>query len=81
MIDDTLAAFFFVPVVLFLVIVAPIWLVLHYRSKGRASVGLQADEHKDLEFLSARAAQMSERIEALEGILDAQVSGWRERQP
>ena len=78
--DDVVVAFF-VPVVVFLVIVAPIWLVLHYRSKGRAVAGLQADEQQELELLLARAEQMSERVDALEGILDAQVFGWRERQP
>lgn len=78
---DSVVVAFFVPVVVFLVIVAPIWLVLHYRSKGRAASGLLADEQQELDLLTTRAQQMSERIEALEGILDAQVAGWRERQP
>ena len=77
---DGVVLAFFVPVVVFLVIVAPIWLVLHYRSKGRAVAGLQAGEQQELELLLTRAEQMSERVDVLEGILDAQVSGWRERQ-
>ena len=69
----------FVPVVIFLVIVAPVWLVLHYRSKNRAQAGLSDDDRNAVELLSDRARQMGERIEALEGILDSQVVGWRER--
>lgn len=75
------AAVFFVPVVIFLTIVAPVWLVLHYRSKNRAQAGLSDDDRHSVESLSVRARQMSERIEALEAILDAQVLGWRERAP
>ena len=69
----------FVPVVIFLVIVAPVWLVLHYRSKNRAQAGLSDDDRNAVELLSDRARQMGERIEALEAILDSQVVGWRER--
>lgn len=69
----------FVPVVIFLVIVAPVWLVLHYRSKNRAHAGLSDDDRNAVELLSDRARQMGERIEALEAILDSQVVGWRER--
>lgn len=67
------------PIVIFLVIVAPVWLVLHYRSKNRAQAGLTEDDRHTVESLSGRALQMGERIEALEAILDAQVVGWRER--
>lgn len=77
---DTLEAFF-IPVVVFLVVVAPIWLVLHYRSKNHVAAGLAADEQMELEALSQRARQMADRIDALEAILDARVSGWRERAP
>lgn len=71
----------FVPVVIFLVVVAPVWLVLHYRSKNRAHAGLSEDDRHSVESLSDRAQRMNERIEALEGILDAQVIGWREKTP
>lgn len=78
---NDLVEMLFVPVVVFLVIVAPIWLVLHYRSKNRAQTGLSDDERNDVELLSGRAQQMGERIQALEAILDAQVLGWRDRAP
>ena len=64
-----------------MVIVAPVWLVLHYRSKNRAQAGLSDDDRHSVESLANRARQMGERVEALEAILDAQVVGWRERTP
>ena len=33
-----------VPMVVFMVVVAPIWLVLHYRAKGRIGTGLADSE-------------------------------------
>lgn len=70
-----------VPIIVFLVIVAPIWLVLHYRSKSRALEGLSSDERSELEQLTLRAEQMSERIETLEAILDQDSPGWRTKSP
>ncbi|MDH4041030.1 MAG: envelope stress response membrane protein PspB, partial [Gammaproteobacteria bacterium] len=34
----------FVPTILFLVIVAPLWLTMHYRSVSRASRGLTRED-------------------------------------
>ena len=70
---------FFVPVVLFLAIVAPIWLVLHYRTKSRSQDQLSYDERLELEGLSQHAGKMTDRIETLESILDAEAPGWRDR--
>lgn len=76
---DEVLVFFFVPVVLFLVVVAPIWLVLHYRSKSRAQGELSDAEREELDLLLAQADRMADRIETLEAILDAEVPGWRRR--
>ena len=70
---------FFVPVVLFLAIVAPIWLVLHYRTKSRSQDQLSYDERLELEDLAGHAGKLTERIETLESILDAEAPGWRDR--
>ncbi|WP_087022796.1 envelope stress response membrane protein PspB [Thaumasiovibrio subtropicus] len=69
-----------VPLIVFLVVVAPIWLVLHYRSKRHTAQGLSADESAQLRTLSERAEQMQERIVTLEKLLDAESPGWRQRQ-
>ena len=56
---------FFVPTIVFLVIVAPLWILMHYRSKQRARGELSAEERQLLELLSVRAERMGERIETL----------------
>jgi phage shock protein B len=70
---------FFVPTVVFLVIVAPLWILMHYRSKQRARGELSAEERQLLETLAVRADRMAERIETLESILDDETPGWRNR--
>jgi phage shock protein B len=70
---------FFVPTIVFLVIVAPLWILMHYRSKQRARSELSAEERQLLELLTVRAERMGERIETLESILDSETPGWRAR--
>jgi phage shock protein B len=65
------------PVIIFMVIVAPIWLVLHYRSKGQASQGLSEEEYIQLSELSETADKMADRIKTLEAILDVETPDWR----
>ncbi|MCH8257390.1 MAG: envelope stress response membrane protein PspB [Proteobacteria bacterium] len=70
----------FVPIVVFLVVVAPIWIVFHYRSKARVVDGLSAGERADLDEMIETANKMAARIETLESILDVESPGWREKQ-
>ena len=67
------------PTVLFMLVVAPIWIISHYRAKGRTNASLTEDERLELEQLVNAAAGMRERIETLESILDAETPGWRGR--
>jgi phage shock protein B len=67
------------PVIIFMVIVAPIWLVLHYRSKGQVSQGLSEEEYIQLSDLSETADKMADRIKTLEAILDADTPEWRNK--
>ena len=76
---DGIVVAFFVPVVIFLTIVAPVWIFMHYRSKQRAQGALSDVERGELESLAARAEVMVERIETLEAILDSDTPGWRKR--
>lgn len=68
-----------VPLIIFMVIVAPIWLILHYRSKRQVGQGLTEDEFKQLNQLIAQADKMNHRIETLEAILDSESPEWRSR--
>ena len=36
------------PFILFMIFVAPLWLILHYRSKKQVSQGLSEHEHRQL---------------------------------
>lgn len=67
------------PVIIFMVIVAPIWLILHYRSKGQVSQGLSEEEYIQLSDLSEMADKMADRIKTLEAILDAETPDWRNK--
>lgn len=67
------------PIVIFLLVVAPIWLVLHYRSKRQVNQGLSESEYIQLSELSELADKMSDRIKTLEAILDAESPEWRNR--
>ena len=67
------------PIIIFLVIVAPIWLILHYRSKRQVSQGLTADEYETIKELAQKAEQMADRIHTLEAILDADSPEWRNK--
>jgi phage shock protein B len=76
---DALTVAFFVPVVIFLTIVAPVWIFMHYRSKQRTQGALSDEERLELETLAAHAERMMDRIDTLEAILDAETPGWRKR--
>lgn len=68
-----------VPMILFMLFVAPTWLILHYRSKRQLGKGLSENDVKDLQILADRAEQMSDRIQTLESILDSEHPQWREK--
>ena len=70
----------FVPIIVFMVIVAPLWIVFHYRSKTHLVNGLSAGERADLDEMLETANRMAARIETLESILDAESPTWRESQ-
>ena len=77
---DGIVVAFFVPLVIFMVIVAPIWIVLHYKSRANVVNGLSAGERADIEELIETANKMAARIETLESILDVESPRWREKQ-
>jgi phage shock protein B len=66
-----------VPVIIFMLLVAPIWLVLHYRSKRQINQGFSEEEYTQLSELSELADKMTDRIKTLEAILDAETPDWR----
>ncbi|WP_281558629.1 envelope stress response membrane protein PspB [Thalassomonas sp. RHCl1] len=75
MVNDIIMA----PVIIFMLVVAPIWLILHYRSKRQVSQGLSEEEYIQLSELSETADKMAERIKTLEAILDVETPDWRDK--
>jgi phage shock protein B len=70
---------FMIPMIIFLIIVAPIWLILHYKSKSAAARTLNAEEQYTLEQLARVAEKMESRMAALERILDQEDPRWKEK--
>ncbi|WP_215397195.1 envelope stress response membrane protein PspB [Rheinheimera oceanensis] len=66
-----------VPIILFMIFVAPIWVIMHYRSKNKMGQGLSDQELLQLNDLAHRAEKMADRIKTLEAILDAESPKWR----
>jgi phage shock protein B len=71
---------FFVLALVFMVIVLPFIVIMHYTTKWKATKGLSDDEHQMLESLWKESQAMQSRVNALETILDAQVTDWRKQQ-
>nr|WP_188697356.1 envelope stress response membrane protein PspB [Bowmanella pacifica] len=67
------------PIIIFMIFVAPIWLILHYRSKKQVAQGLSKEEFTALTELADKAEKMADRIQTLEAILDAEAPQWRNR--
>jgi phage shock protein B len=73
----TVAAF--VLTVLFVTIVLPIVIVMHYMTKWKATKGLSDDEQRLLEDLWRDTQAMQSRVNALETILDDAAPEWRKK--
>ncbi len=67
-----------IPLTIFIVFVAPVWLWLHYNSQRRQGSVLQAQDSRRLAQLTEEAGRMQARIRALEDILDAEHPNWRQ---
>ena len=65
--------------VLFMVVVLPLWLVLHYVAKFKASKSLSQADEETLAELWQLSDKLERRIESLETILDEEIPGWRTR--
>jgi phage shock protein B len=70
----------FVLAIIFMVIVLPFVVIMHYSTKWKATKGLSDDEHRMLEDLWKESQAMQSRVNALETILDGQVPDWRKQQ-
>jgi len=68
--------FLAIPLTIFMLFVAPVWLWLHY-SKRQGDT-LSPGDLQRLQQLTADSQKMRERIQTLEAILDAEHPNWRQ---
>ncbi|KZB52655.1 envelope stress response membrane protein PspB [Thalassospira xiamenensis] len=76
-----------VPLIVFVVVVGPVWVVFHYitlwkRMKAeqqKSSPEHVAKEKEIVAMLKGRAERLENRVETLERLLDAEVAEWRNR--
>jgi phage shock protein B len=61
-----------VPLILFMVVVAPIWIIAHYTTRWRMAKTLSPQDEKQFAELWQIAERMEERIDNVERILDAE---------
>ncbi|HEX5079818.1 MAG TPA: envelope stress response membrane protein PspB [Geminicoccaceae bacterium] len=64
-----------VPLILFLTIVAPIWIIAHYVTRWRMAKTLSPEDERQFGDLWQIAERMEERIHNLERILDREMTG------
>lgn len=69
------ALFLAIPLTIFVLFVAPVWLWLHY--SNRSSGELNVNERQRLAQLTEESRRMRDRIQSLEQILDAEHPNWR----
>ena len=70
----------FVLAIVFMTVVLPFVVIMHYTTKWKATKGLSDDEHQMLEDLWKQSQAMQSRVNALETILDSEVPDWRNKQ-
>ena len=76
-----IVAIIMAPIIVFLVIVAPIWLLLYYGTRRREANTLSADHQHILNDMTSMLERMEGRIGTLEKILDNEDPRWREKGP
>jgi phage shock protein B len=70
-------ALVFVPLLAFILVVLPLWLVLYFRDRNRQSHALSNEEWQEVRRTLAMTERLDQRLASLEAILDANHKGWR----
>jgi len=66
-------------IIAFMVVVLPIWLLLHYLAKMKKMQGLSKKDEETLSELWQTGSQLKKRIATLETILDKKDPDWRDK--
>ena len=68
-----------VALIIFLLIPAPLFIVLHFITKWKQSREISGGDEKMLEDLWQLAQRLERRLESLETILDSELPDWRRK--
>ena len=66
-----------VALIVFVVFVAPIWVIAHYVTRWRTAKTLSAEDERVFAELWTSLERMESRINTIERILDAEAPDWR----
>lgn len=70
----------FAALIVFILIPAPLFIVLHFITKWKQSREMSGGDESMLEDLWQLSIRLEDRMEALETILDNELPGWRKNQ-
>ena len=68
-----------IALIVFLLIPAPLFIVLHFITKWKQSREISGGDEKMLEELWQLAQRLERRLESLETILDSELPDWRRK--
>lgn len=68
-----------IALIVFLLIPAPLFIVLHFITKWKQSREISGGDEKMLEELWQLAQRLERRLESLEIILDSEIPDWRRK--
>ena len=70
-------ALLFVPLLAFMLVVLPLWLILYFRDRNRQSRALSNEAWNEIRRTLDTTERLEQRLASLEAILDANQQGWR----
>lgn len=68
-----------VPLIVFMSLVLPLWLILHYVTKWKKDKTITPEDEYVLGDLRSNAERLEQRLAVMERILDDEVPDWRQR--
>ncbi|KMT64358.1 envelope stress response membrane protein PspB [Catenovulum maritimum] len=68
-----------VPMIISMLIIAPLWLILSYKSKKQSNQSLTEEEFYQIQQLATKAEKLADRVQTLEKLLDVESPNWQEK--